>query len=147
MSVFSPTFRWVELQTLIRLSNFSLLNLGSFDFYQRRFEDRSVDFLDEDEIGRRGYFVHLTRMNAISQKQSLHGFPLSINDIRDKYFEDLPLSDDEKTALKNYDKYRMDYLNAAPNEEVFEQRYLELQAKANLASYTEFLNLESLNFD
>lgn len=86
-------------------------------------------------------------MNTNTQKQNLHGLPVSINDIRDKYFEDLPLTEEEQTALKNYDKYRMDYLNAAPNEEVFEKRYLELQAKANLASYTEFLNVESLNFD
>lgn len=83
----------------------------------------------------------------LTQKQELHGLPVSINDIRDKYFEDIPLTDEEKRALSNYDKYRMDYLNSAATEEVFEARYLELQAKANLASYTEFLNIENLKFD
>ncbi|MBK9190381.1 MAG: hypothetical protein IPM77_02175 [Crocinitomicaceae bacterium] len=83
-------------------------------------------------------------MNLTSSKQDLSGLPVSINDIRDKYFEDIPLSQDEELALKNFDKYRMDYLNSAPNEEVFEKRYLELQAKANLASFTEFLDLSSL---
>lgn len=72
---------------------------------------------------------------------------MSINDIRDKYFEDQPLTEEERTALKNYDTYRMNYLNAAPNEEIFEKRYLELQAKANLCSYTDFLNLDNLKVD
>lgn len=83
-------------------------------------------------------------MSTLSTKQDLHGLPVSINDIRDKYFEDIPLSEEEKRALRNYDRYRMDYLNSAPNEEVFEKRYLELQAKANLSSYTEFLNIDNL---
>lgn len=86
-------------------------------------------------------------MTLLTLKQDLHGLPVSINDIRDKYFEDIPLTDEEKRALTNFDKYRMDYLNAAPNEEIFEARYLELQAKANLASYTEFLNADNLKFD
>lgn len=120
---------------------------GSFDFYQWRFEDRAVDFLDEHEIRQILIFVPLTTMSMLTQKQELHGLPVSINDIRDKYFEDIPLTDEEKRALNNYDKYRMDYLNSAPTEEVFEARYLELQAKANLASYTEFLNIENLKID
>ena len=78
-------------------------------------------------------------MNLSSQKQDINGLPVSINDIRDKYFEDVPLTSEEETALNNFDKYRMEYLNAAPNEEVFEKRYLELQAKANLSAYTDFL--------
>ena len=82
-------------------------------------------------------------MKSTSHKQDVNGLPVSINDIRDKYFEDIPLTTEEETALKNFDKYRMAYLNAAPNEEVFEKRYLELQAKANLSAYTEFLNLNS----
>jgi hypothetical protein len=84
-------------------------------------------------------------MKLTSSQQGISGLPVSINDIRDKYFDDLPLSQEEDLALKNFDKYRMEYLNSAPNEEVFEKRYLELQAKANLSSYTEFLDLASLN--
>lgn len=82
-------------------------------------------------------------MKETSQQQDVNGFPVSINDIRDKYFDDIPLTADEETALKNFDRYRMEYLNAAPNEEIFEKRYLELQARANLSAYTEFLHLDS----
>lgn len=86
-------------------------------------------------------------MSAKSKKQKTGGLPISINDIRDKYFEDIPLSTDEESALKNFDKYRMEYLNSSPNEEVFEKRYLEIQAKANLSSYLDFLNPESFTKD
>lgn len=82
-------------------------------------------------------------MKLSSHKQQVNGLPVSINDIRDKYFEDIPLTPEEEKALKNFDKYRMEYLNAAPNEEVFEKRYLELQAKANLSAYTDFLNIST----
>jgi hypothetical protein len=82
-------------------------------------------------------------MKLTSHKQDINGLPVSINDIRDKYFEDIPLTNEEETALNNFDKYRMEYLNAAPNEEIFEKRYLELQAKANLSAYTDFLTLDS----
>jgi hypothetical protein len=103
-----------------------------------------VEELDEWCLNICQYSIDLYPMNLTSSKQDLSGLPVSINDIRDKYFEDIPLSQDEELALKNFDKYRMDYLNSAPNEEVFEKRYLELQAKANLASFTEFLDLSSL---
>ncbi|MBK7127746.1 MAG: hypothetical protein IPM74_15110 [Crocinitomicaceae bacterium] len=85
-------------------------------------------------------------MNKDSVHSKINQLPVSINDIRDKYFDDLPMTDDEKTALKNYDRYRMEYLNAAENEDVFEKRYLELQAKANLSPYTDFISLENLQF-
>ena len=86
-------------------------------------------------------------MNTASLKLNLNGLPVSINDIRDKYFENMPLTEQEKSALNNFDKYRMEYLNSAPNEEIFEKRYLEIQAKANLAAYTDFLNAENLLSD
>jgi len=86
-------------------------------------------------------------MNSASLKLNLNGLPVSINDIRDKYFESIPLSEQERAALNNFDKYRMEYLNSAPNEEAFEKRYLEIQAKANLAAYTDFLNTENLKTD
>lgn len=83
-------------------------------------------------------------MKKWAEKQNALGLPVSINDIRDKYFEDIALTAEEQTALDNFDKYRMEYLNSAANEEIFEKRYLEIQARANLASYTEFLNPENL---
>jgi len=86
-------------------------------------------------------------MTTSSIKEILSGLPISINDVRDKYFENVPLTEQEKMALKNFDRYRMEYLNSAPNEEAFEKRYLEIQAKANLSAFTDFLNEENLNTD
>jgi len=86
-------------------------------------------------------------MTISTLKETLSGLPVSINDVRDKYFENVRLSEQEKIALKNFDRYRMEYLNSAPNEEVFEKRYLEIQAKANLSAFTDFLNEENLKID
>ena len=73
-------------------------------------------------------------------KSAQNFFPTSINDLRDKYYDGKALSPDELLAIQNYDKYRIDYLNSSEDEETFEKRYIELQAKANLASYREFLD-------
>lgn len=86
-------------------------------------------------------------MTTSSLKQSLSSLPVSINDVRDKYFENAPLTEQEKLALKNFDRYRMEYLNSAPSEEAFEKRYLEIQAKANLSAFTDFLDEENLKID
>ena len=86
-------------------------------------------------------------MTISTLKETLSGLPVSKNDVRDKYFENVRLSEQEKIALKNFDRYRMEYLNSAPNEEVFEKRYLEIQAKANLSAFTDFLNEENLKID
>jgi len=67
-------------------------------------------------------------------------FPTSINDLRDKYYDGVALSEKELLAIQNFDKYRIEYLNSSKDEEEFDKRYLELQAKANLASYTDFLD-------
>ena len=83
-------------------------------------------------------------MKNTTKNQNAVGLPVSINDIRDKYFDDIPLTPEEQKALDNFDKYRMEYLNSAANEEAFEKRYLEIQARANLSSYTDFLNPENL---
>ena len=45
----------------------------------------------------------------------------------------------EDLAVKKFDKYRIEYLNSSATEEEFDKRYLELQAKANLSSYKDFL--------
>jgi len=68
-------------------------------------------------------------------------FPVSINDLRDKYYDGDQLTEAEFLAIQNFDKYRIDYLNSSKDEEEFDKRYLELQAKANLADYRDFLNL------
>lgn len=65
--------------------------------------------------------------------------PISINDLKDRYYSGEALSDQEKTAVINYDKYRLDFLNSAKDGDEFDKRYLQLQAQANLAPFTDFL--------
>ncbi len=71
----------------------------------------------------------------------INQFPTSISDLQDRYFEGEKLSEEERIALSNFDAYRVEYLQNAKNESDFEERYFELQIKANLSSYTEFLAL------
>lgn len=66
--------------------------------------------------------------------------PVSINDIRDKYFNEDRLDEKEQLALSRFDDYRIWYLNSAQGELDFHKRYEELQVKANLSQYTEFLD-------
>jgi hypothetical protein len=76
-------------------------------------------------------------LNIINSKTGY--FPTSINDLRDKYYDGVELSEEELLAIQNFDKYRIEYLNSSKDEEEFDKRYLELQAKANLASFKDFL--------
>ncbi|MGV6860744.1 MAG: hypothetical protein ACWA41_03180 [Putridiphycobacter sp.] len=78
--------------------------------------------------------------NSENSKVKKSYFPISINDLRDKYYDGEQLTEDQLLAIQNFDKYRIDYLNASEDEEEFDKRYLELQAKANLADYKEFLD-------
>ncbi len=70
--------------------------------------------------------------------------PVSINDLRDKYYDGLPLTQDEEMALSNFDQYRIQKSNAAKSDAEFKLVYLKIQAMANLSSYRYFLNLDLL---
>ena len=70
--------------------------------------------------------------------------PVSINDLRDKYFDNLPLTEEESLALENFDRYRLQVLNAAKNDADFKLKYLKIQAMANLSSYRFFLRSDLL---
>ena len=64
---------------------------------------------------------------------------VSINDLRDR--EDSgKLTREEKTALDNYNTYRVKKLNIANDEEDFHSMYRLLQVLANLSPYQEFLH-------
>lgn len=76
-------------------------------------------------------------LNKINSKTGY--FPTSINDLRDKYYDGVELSEDQLLAIQNFDKYRIEYLNSSESELEFDKRYLELQAKANLTSFKDFL--------
>ena len=47
------------------------------------------------------------------------GLATSINDLRDKEFSGVKLSAEEKFALSNFDKYRINVLNSIEDEEKF----------------------------
>ncbi len=70
--------------------------------------------------------------------------PVSINDLRDRYFEGISLSEEEEMALSNFDQYRLNKLNSARSDAEFKLIYLKIQAMANLSSYRYFLNMDLL---
>ncbi len=63
--------------------------------------------------------------------------PVSINDLVDMDYRQL--TDEQKLALVRYERYRVWYLNEADSETEFNNRYLKMQAKANLSPFTDFL--------
>ncbi len=65
--------------------------------------------------------------------------PITINDLKDRYFEGRKLTQEELLSIQNYDRFRLEYLSSAGDGKEFDSRYLELQAKANLSPYTDFL--------
>lgn len=67
------------------------------------------------------------------------GLVSSINDLRDKEFSGIKLSADERSALANFDKYRLNILNAQEDEEKFHNKYRQLQVIANLTDWHVFL--------
>ncbi len=75
----------------------------------------------------------------ISPKASIDGV-ISINDLREKEERGKPLTSKQRSALRNYEKYRIDELNAAKSEEDFHKKYELLQVLANMRSYKEFFN-------
>lgn len=72
--------------------------------------------------------------------------PESINDLNDKYFDGVPLTETEKLALSNFDQYRINRLNAAKSDAEFKLIYLKIQAMANLSSYQYFLRNDITQF-
>jgi hypothetical protein len=70
------------------------------------------------------------------------GLGVSINDLRDKEFSGIKLTKEEKLALSNFDKYRINVLNAQSDEQKFHYQYRQLQVIANLSDWREFLKEE-----
>tara|TARA_R110001592_G_scaffold61993_5_gene189430 strand:- start:1336 stop:1608 length:273 start_codon:yes stop_codon:yes gene_type:complete len=72
-------------------------------------------------------------------RKTLIGGSASINDLRDVEYKGEELSPQERLALKNFDRYRIDVLNSQKSEKEFHQAYTKLQVLANLSPYVEFL--------
>ncbi|MBA3972116.1 MAG: hypothetical protein H0X46_08230 [Bacteroidetes bacterium] len=77
-------------------------------------------------------------LNNYFAKADIGGVP-SINDLREREFSGEPLTLKEKQALVNFDRFRLDVLNAQTDDMSFHKRYQELQVMSNLGDYTEFL--------
>ncbi|MBA3663614.1 MAG: hypothetical protein H0W61_05330 [Bacteroidetes bacterium] len=67
------------------------------------------------------------------------GLVTSINDLRDKEFSGHKLSAEERFALSNFDRYRINILNSQEDEVKFHNQYRKLQVIANLTDWHEFL--------
>jgi hypothetical protein len=70
------------------------------------------------------------------------GLVVSINDLRDKEFSGAKLTNEEKAALSNFDRYRINVLNSQTDEQNFHYKYRQLQVIANLSDWHEFLKEE-----
>jgi hypothetical protein len=70
------------------------------------------------------------------------GLTTSINDLRDKEFSGIKLSAEERFALSNFDRYRINILNSQEDEDKFHNQYRQLQVIANLTDWREFLKDE-----
>lgn len=77
-------------------------------------------------------------LKSYTSKEVIGG-TASINDLREKEFNSEPLTQKEKQALVNFDRFRINELNAQKNDTTFQKRYRELQVMANLGDYHEFL--------
>lgn len=64
---------------------------------------------------------------------------ISINDLRNREYAGQKLSNEEKTALQNFDKFRLAQLSEQKSERDFHNKYIQLQVMANLSPYQEFL--------
>lgn len=74
-------------------------------------------------------------------KQDIGGAE-SINDLRDKEFSGKALTAEEKYALANFDKYRINILNSQEDEVQFHIQYRQIQVISNLGDWREFLKDE-----
>jgi hypothetical protein len=77
-------------------------------------------------------------LKKYNSKTEIGGTP-SINDLRELEFNNEPLTIKEKQALVNFDRYRINELNAQPDDMAFHKRYRELQVMANMYDFEEFL--------
>jgi hypothetical protein len=80
-------------------------------------------------------------LTGLLNKKS-EGLVSSINDLRDKEFSGGKLTQEERLAISNFDRYRISVLNAEENEDVFHQKYRQIQVIANLSDWHEFLKPE-----
>ena len=64
---------------------------------------------------------------------------VTINDLKDRLFNNESMTDEEHLAVKNFDSYRLDRLSKIDDDAEFEQVYLLIRAEANMLDYRQFL--------
>ncbi|MFK8044371.1 MAG: hypothetical protein AB8B72_02670 [Crocinitomicaceae bacterium] len=64
---------------------------------------------------------------------------ITINDLRDYYFENKPITGDQISALKAFDKYKVNKLREYEDDFAFQKQYLDIQIIENTVDYREFL--------
>ncbi len=64
---------------------------------------------------------------------------ITIGDLKDNYFDELPISSDQIQALKTFDRYRVEVLKKAKESPDFRQQYLKLKILENTVDYRDFL--------
>ncbi len=81
-------------------------------------------------------------VHKYSNRKALINGVESINDLRDLEYNGVELAPQQRLALKNFDRYRINQLNCQLSEHKFHQKYMQLQVMANLSPYQEFLKEE-----
>ncbi len=64
---------------------------------------------------------------------------VTINDLKDRLFDNKKLTEEEIKAIENFDKYRLERLSKINDDVEFEQTYLLIRAEANMLDYKSFL--------
>lgn len=78
-------------------------------------------------------------VSNLLKKTSAPGLTESINDLKDKEFSGIPLTEEEKKAIHNFEQFRLKALNSISEEEKFHLVYRKFQVLANLCPWTNFL--------
>ena len=66
----------------------------------------------------------------------------SISDIIENDLNGLPITGEERTALSNFQNYRLSVLKKEEDMKNFGKKYRQLQVIANLSEFSEFLKEE-----
>lgn len=68
---------------------------------------------------------------------------ITINDLRELEFNRSELlNEEQRTALRSFDAFRLKTLNQIEGEDEFNKVYLQIQVMANLMPYSEFLKTD-----
>ncbi len=69
------------------------------------------------------------------------GGTVSINDLRDREFNGEALSAEERIALSNFDRYRIEQLNDQTNDMAFPENYRQFNVMATLADRKDIIKM------